>query len=74
MILFYFLLSVVIIIFKKFSKRGIKKFTLAKILIVSDVSATTVALFSKDKKYKCLIVSCTVTLNIIFAEEGNSCG
>ena len=34
---------------KLFSKRGIEKFTPAKSLIVSDVSATTVAFFSKDK-------------------------
>ena len=32
-----------------FSKRGIEKFALAKILTVSDVSATNVAFFSKDK-------------------------
>ena len=30
------------------------------ILIVSDVSATTVAFFGKDKKRKCLTASCEV--------------
>ena len=48
---------------KKFLVKEELKSSLAKILIVSDVSATTVVFFSKDKKCKCLTASCTVILN-----------
>ena len=45
---------------KKIDKRGIEGLYWIKILIVLDVSATTVAFFSKDKKCKCLTASCEV--------------
>ena len=41
-----------------------------KILIVSDVSAKTVAFFSKDKKCKCLTASCEV-IGSFSIDDGN---
>ena len=41
----------------KFGKKEFRRLTLAKKYIL-DVSATTVAFFSKDKKCKCLTASC----------------